>query len=156
VKVYVRLSEDRYASANAAQAAEGGHTLATTKFLARAANGYEPDATYNGKEIMAPLTRLPGSKNPKNGILITIYSGSADRDKSLSNEAGDVMYYMEYNKQSLQEGSDGDGESYDQYRTSGSGKYSFDVEDTYSKRRKECRSNPDTPQVNPYPLKATQ
>ena len=64
---------------------------------------------------------------------------------------------MEYNQDALKEGGNqqyntGDGGiNYDKYINSGSGEYSFEVEDTYKERKKDKTGK--DPNNNPYPLK---
>lgn len=152
VPVIVRKSDDRSASAEGTEASRGSGAIGTTVWIDYSGGVYEPNATYNGTEIMEPATRLPGKKALTPGFLVTIYAGSVNKDISLANEAGDVMHFMEYNRDAFKEGGNA-GMSWDKYANGGSGKYSFDVEDMYKSRKKERLANPDAEQSNPYPLK---
>lgn len=112
----------------------------------------DPNANYNGNQIIAPITQVDGKMEI--GFSVKIWDSPSFADERLANEAGDIMFYMEYNKDAVA------GKSNDQYFQQGQGgkdaymndsssKYSTKVEDKYRDRKKgkESKSN------NPYPLK---
>jgi RHS repeat-associated protein len=84
------------------------------------------------------------------GFRITIYSVPVARVPSLANEVGDVMYRMEYPDAAIKQGGN-ENQTEDEYRNSGSGDYSFDVEETFETRRDNGQGA--DPNSNPYPLK---
>jgi hypothetical protein len=99
---------------------------------------------YGGKEVVLPLNK--GFV----GFNVTLYGGiGRSKDATLANEAGDVMYFMEFNDKAVAEGSNKPLE--ESYRSKGSGKYSDRVEDEYRDRRSQTQ-NGTPPTSNPYPL----
>ncbi len=145
VKVYVS-SDLNNTSGNVGQTAE-------TRYLPTGGEGNNPNVTYGDKKIVAPLS--PDEREI--GFDVKVYGKTNYGDERLSNEAGDIMYFMEYNQDALKEGGNqqyntGDGGiNYDKYINSGSGEYSFEVEDTYKERKKDKTGK--DPNNNPYPLK---
>ena len=115
-------------------------------------DGITPNATYNGKEIIAP--KAPYSKNF--GFDVTVYGTVLD-DEHLANEVGDVMYYLEFNSIAVTQQSDGavnfsdkDKGMNDYLREGGPGQYSYQVEDKYVDRKKSGEGK--DIKNNPYPL----
>jgi hypothetical protein len=68
-------------------------------------------------------------------------------DVNLANEAGDVMYRMEYPDAAIRGGSQADE---GKYRSQGAGDYSFDVEDLYKSRKASGEGK--NMESNPYPI----
>lgn len=141
VKVYVASDPNRISGDN-------GQTAETTKPMFYTD---EPNVKYNDKDIVAPL-----GKNGIPSFDVKIYGKTTFGDERLANEAGDVMYYMEYNEESINE--KGNSEHFkpgsggkDAYLTAGSSVYSNDVEATYRSRKKDGTGK--NSNVNPYPLK---
>lgn len=98
-------------------------------------------------------TSLPGPINfdDEIGFNVTLYGSGEFLDGSLANEAGDIMFRMEYPAAAKKSGSD-NGKSEEQYRKPGSaGYYSFKVEEIYKKRKKDGTGK--DVNNNPYPLK---
>lgn len=113
-------------------------------------SGASPNVDYNGTEIIAPLS----PKNKQIGFDVTIYGDKSFGDERLANEAGDIMYSMEHNKEALSEKTDyfknGKKAGMNDYLNSGSGSYSNRVESKYRERKKSGEGkNKDN---NPYPL----
>jgi hypothetical protein len=104
---------------------------------------------FQSTENLFPIT--PGPINPNTdeiGFLINLYgTTSTGRDASLANEAGDVMYRIEYPDAALRGGVEIE-ES--KYRSGGAGGYSFDVEDLYKGRKASGEGK--SIASNPYPL----
>jgi hypothetical protein len=135
--VKVEVDIDYRVSGNAGQLADTRHINS-------------PDFTSEYKNTTIETPYMPSKKNAI-GFQITLYDGS---DASLANESGDVMYYMEYNKEAVRSGSD-EGKSYGDYmRKGGAGEYSDRVETKYKARSKEVKANPQVAETreNPYPL----
>jgi hypothetical protein len=113
----------------------------------------EPNVLYEGQEIV-----MPKSDKGWNTFDIVIYGMGSFGDVSLANEVGDVMFYMEYNEDSVE----GQGNNkvfenatfragQDLYMQSDSYKYSNSVEKTYETRKKDGTGK--DPKNNPYPIK---
>src|SRR5690606_34782018 len=105
-----------------------------------------PKGEYNSKEITLPISKNSEGKRVI-GFNVTLYGaeGSSYRDAHLANEAGDVMFFMEYNADAVKAGSDNPtSESY--YQDGGAGAYSRRVETQYKENSKGNSSS------NPYPL----
>jgi len=145
--IKVNVSSDARMNGNNGQTAE-------TKFSKlNADNNVEP-ALYNGSGIASPNS-LSSQKKEK-GFDVTIYGKTSFGDERLSNEAGDVMYYMEYNQDAFNEKSNSEyfengGGGKDAYMNSGSGAYSNKVQATYKQRKKDGSGK--SSENNPYPLK---
>jgi len=95
----------------------------------------------------------PLNKEGEVGFDVELNGGFSFQDVPLANEAGDVMYRMEYPQTAIDNKSD-KGKTMNQYlKSGGPGAYSMEVEETY-KKRKEDGTGKD-PSNNPYPLKNT-
>ncbi len=110
----------------------------------------KPNVKYGNKQIVAPK-----ATNGTPSFDITVYGTSSTGDERLSNEAGDIMYYMEHNKDAISEKSnsaffESGGGGMDAYLNSGSGSYSQNVQDTYTQRKKDGTGKNSS--SNPYPL----
>ena len=93
----------------------------------------------------------PVNSNDEIGFDVVIYGPNSFSDVSLANEAGDVMFTIEYPLAELKGGSD-QTKTREQYIEKGSaGAYSFSVEDIYQKRKKDNSDKKN--EINPYPLK---
>lgn len=127
-----------------------GETASTSHADRRTA---EPDVTYNGDDIVAPLSVLKDRGQLRVGFKVTLYnSESSFSDVNLANEAGDVMYYMEYNADAVNEVGDDvkiKTGGYGEYINTGKGAYSKAVEKKYKERKAESQPR----EKNPYPLK---
>lgn len=157
VRVPVYISDAAYYDLGANSYAKG---LTFTTF------SKDATAEYQGNEIYAPLLTAPNEKYNaiasvgsvdvtvgfKKGVgsSIIIYGKVPDdpalynQDRILSNEAGDVMYSMEYNKMAYKGVASGTSSSYfSQY----SSQYSFAVEDAYMQTKKGTLD-----EQNKYPL----
>lgn len=109
-----------------------------------------PNVKYGDKDIVAPK-----SKHGIPSFDVTIYGNSTWGDERLANEAGDVMFYMEYNQESLREGGNAQyfepgGGGMDDYLNSPSGDYSNRVQEVYRDRKSSGEGQ--NPESNPYPL----
>ena len=102
-----------------------------------------PNVTYNGKKIVAP-----GTKNGTYSIDITVYGDTSYGDEILSNEIGDIMFYMEYNNTSIKEGGNKN-MTKEQYLNSYTKQYSDQVQRMYIKQKKHMNGT----NKNEYPLK---
>jgi RHS repeat-associated protein len=92
----------------------------------------------------------PVSKGGEIGFDVILNGKFSFHDVTLSNEAGDVMYRMEYPQAAYRSGTD-KGKNYQEYmKPGGPGYYSTEVEETY-KTRKGTPEGKD-PNNNPYPL----
>ncbi len=112
----------------------------------------KPNVVYNDKEIIAPITKSGGST--ETGFSIKVWDSSEYSDGALANEAGDVMYYMEYNEEATKGKSNSDyfapgGGGMNAYMRDPASNYSNKVQDLYSKRKKSGADK----NSNPYPLK---
>ena len=139
VKVYVK--SDPRLKGNKGQLAETSRKRYTDK----------PNVKYGDKEIVAPR-----SDKGTPSFEVTIYGKSSYGDERLSNEAGDVMYYMEYNPKAVQSKSNSEyfepgGGGMDEYLNSESGSYSNKVQDKYLERKNNGTGGEGG--SNPYPLK---
>ncbi len=103
---------------------------------------------YNGKGIWLTVQDNTVQEGQERyGFNITLY-GSDFYDLHLANEAGDIMYIMEYNEASEVEG--GNKPRGDLYHKKGySGSYSDRVETMYKSRKNDNTAK----EFNPYPLK---
>jgi RHS repeat-associated protein len=128
----------------------GGKPDAMVQYSNRNKSGKPVYIDYPSLENLFPITA--GPINPNNdeiGFLITLYSITASgRDVSLANEAGDVMYRMDYPEASLRGGAMQVDES--KYPSEGAGGYSFDVEDLYKSRKASGEGK--NIESNPYPI----
>lgn len=105
---------------------------------------------YKSKEDLQDILPGPINKNDEIGFDIILYSSAEYVDVFLSNEAGDVMYRMEYPAASLKSGSD-KGKSSELYRKKGTaGDYSEKVELLYKERKKDGTGKDEN--NNPYPI----
>lgn len=134
-----------------------GSESAHTRYSWRTSNGNSKYVEYNGLEGENKTTPGPINSNDEIGFDITLFSTEEWSDNYLANEAGDVMFRMEYPNAAYASGSDADkkyssgGTNWEKYLKKGSaGYYSQKVEDTY-KMRKKSGSGKD-PNNNPYPL----
>jgi RHS repeat-associated protein len=109
---------------------------------------FSSEKTNDQQKTMIPAPFLPSAEGI--GFEITIFTVPIARAVSLSNEIGDVMYRMEYPDASIKQGGNAH-QSDSEYRNSGSGKYSFEVEDKYKERVKNSQGKDAS--NNPYPLK---
>lgn len=141
VKVYV-YSDER-SQGNQGQTAQTGYLR----------SGTEPNVDYEGESIIAPMRP---SKPNQIGFDVTVYGNTSFGDERLANEAGDIMYNMEYNKDASKEPSqrtyfeEGKEAGMDKYLSSGAGEYSNRVDSKYRERKKSGEGkNKDS---NPYPL----
>jgi RHS repeat-associated protein len=116
----------------------------------------KPNNKYKNKNIVTPMTK--NSNGVFIGFSVTIYTlGSSDPDNRLANEAGDIMYYMEYNSDALLEGGDNKRVENHTYQDSGgTTRYSKQVEEVYNKRKKYLQDNNRSASGNPYPLKRNE
>jgi len=145
VKVYV-YADDR-------NQGDKGQKAQTNYSKLNSNDNIEP-ALYNGNGIAAPM-RINSGKT-EIGFDVTIYGNTSFGDERLANEAGDVMYYMEYNNDAFNEKSNSEyfengGGGMDAYLNSGSGQYSNRVESKYRERKKSGEGK--STDNNPYPLK---
>ncbi len=109
-----------------------------------------PDGEYNGSSIVVPISKNSEGKRVV-GFNVTIFGaeGSSFRDGTLANEAGDVMYYMEFNGDAVKAGSDQPGkDSY--FKDGGAGNYSQRVQETYQGRMKSSNTG------SKYPLSKSE
>lgn len=93
----------------------------------------------------------PVDKNGEIGFDILLNGKTKNRDNTLANEVGDVMFRMEYPKAAKDSGSD-KGKSDEEYRAKGTAGYYSDIVQALYKARKKDGSGKD-PEINPYPLK---
>jgi RHS repeat-associated protein len=142
IKVNVTL--DVRAQGAAGQTAETGYSKSSDA----------PNVEYNGEQIIAPRR---SDKPIEGGFDVKIYGEKSFGDERLANEAGDIMYYMEYNKDAVKEKSskeifsENKSGGMDAYLQSGAGTYSNRVESTYRERKNNPSS--EKSKTNPYPLK---
>jgi RHS repeat-associated protein len=145
VNVEVKLGD----SGSRPQTPWGGEPDATTEYSNRKKSGKVVYIEFQSTENLFPIT--PGPINPNTdeiGFLINLYGTTpTGRDASLANEAGDVMYRIEYPDAALRGGVESE-ES--KYRSGGAGGYSFDVEDLYKGRKASGEGK--SIASNPYPL----
>lgn len=141
VKVYV--FSDTRSQGDQGQTAQTGYIK----------SGTEPNVDYESEGIIAPMRP---SKSNQIGFDVTVYGNTSFGDERLANEAGDIMYYMEYNKDAVSEPTQstyfegGKEAGMDKYLNSGAGSYSNRVESKYRERKKSGEGkNKDS---NPYPL----
>jgi len=107
-----------------------------------------PSANYKGGKIALPIR--PGSTDI--GFNVSLYGAESFMDVSLSNEAGDIMFFMEYNAEAVSSGGDAKffkpgGGGYDAYVKSPQGSYSFKVQNLYRERKNMDKKS------NVWPLK---
>ncbi|MFA6152608.1 MAG: hypothetical protein WC716_14890 [Chitinophagaceae bacterium] len=139
INVKVEVSSDsRFQSING-NAGETSHNPPNKDFTSE----------YNGKTILTPY--VPGKRNVI-GFSITLFGTSGDG--TLANEVGDVMYYMEYNKEAVSGGSDVGKSDADYKRIGGAGDYSYSVQYLYSERKRQAIKDPESVKnrENPYPI----
>src|SRR5690606_29681737 len=92
----------------------------------------------------------PINKDGEIGFDVTLNGKFSFNDETLANEAGDVMFRMEYPEAARKSGTD-KGKTDSEYRKEGTaGDYSNRVQELY-KKRKQNESGKD-PNNNPYPL----
>ncbi len=118
-----------------------------------------PNVYYESKEGTKKIV-LPWSPKGFFTFDVTIYGSGQFGDGTLANEAGDIMYYMEYNEISINEENPyakqrthvraGDPSKEEEYLDTGAGGYSNRVESTYKERRENGEGK--DPDNDPYPL----
>lgn len=96
--------------------------------------------TYNGGVITTPTTMSPQDGSSIVGFTMTIYGASGNNknvyaDHTLTNESGDVMYFMEHNDVAKNEKSNHK-MTPSEYQNSNSNNYSNKVERVYRKRKR--------------------
>jgi hypothetical protein len=126
---------------------------ASTKYRNGDSKGNRRYVQYNGLEGLYSTVYAPIDKNDEIGFDVTLFSPFNFSDISLSNEAGDVMFRMEYPEACHNSGSDAY-KDYDQYLEKGTaGYYSYKVEDLYKERKTEKAETGKNAIENPYPIK---
>jgi len=124
---------------------------AHTNYRLMSSSGEKHFVEYEGLERKYKITPGPINSNDEIGFDVTLFSTPDWADINLSNEAGDIMFRMEYPDAAAKSGTD-KGKSYDDYVKKGTaGYYSFEVEETYKNRKKSGEGK--DPNNNPYPLK---
>ncbi len=126
---------------------------ASTKYRNADSQGKRKYIKYEGLEGKYDITFAPLDENDEVGFNVTLFSTPEWADVYLSNEAGDVMFRIEYPDAAYNSGSDAN-KTYDDYIKKGTaGNYSYKVEDMYKKRKKEKQKTGKKSDTNPYPLK---
>jgi RHS repeat-associated protein len=139
IKVYV-------SSIPHSMSGENGQVAETVTY--RGKLNEDAKANYNGNTIYVPKGK--GYFN----FEVNVYGQTSFGDTRLANEAGDVMFFMEYNQEATKE--IGGNKAFDdggmnKYLKLESSKYSDKVEETYKQRKKDGTGK--DPDNNPYPLK---
>lgn len=108
------------------------------------------NVAYDNLEDIFSGGRAPINEDGEIGFDIILNGMFSYHDESLSNEAGDVMFRMEYPEASRRSGSDV-GKTESEYLKSGSaGDYSNRVQELYRERKKTGEGKDET--NNPYPI----
>lgn len=139
-----------YVSSNPAAEGEKGQVAQTV--LDRDGK-FNPEikVNYKGNAITPPQ----GTRG-YNTIDITIYGNTTFGDERLSDEAGDIMYFMEHNEKAILEnnGKDMNEGGKAKYLKSASREYSDRVSKVYKSRKQDGTGK--DPKNNPYPIPEKQ
>ena len=112
----------------------GAGEIANTQYRT---NG-KPIVSYNGNKIALPIRALSTGI----GIDVSLFGASTFMDSYLANEAGDIMFFMEYNSEAISSRGNqkyllrGGGVDMNAYLNSPSGSYSNRVQELYKSRKK--------------------